>query len=116
VRVAPWIVLTTLLAFVGARLGSRALGPELAVFVGALLVGAVSNVIARVRRAPSALTSVPGLVVLLPGSIGLRSLDSLWQRDVELGVQTAFTVGMIVCALVAGLLVANLVSPPRQEL
>jgi uncharacterized membrane protein YjjP (DUF1212 family) len=112
---ALWIVATCALAFSGARWGSDALGPELGVFVGALLVGVVSNLLASARATPSAVTIVPGLMVLVPGSLGLRSLASLVEGQTLTGVHTAFAVLLVAGALVTGLLVANvLVRSPRE--
>jgi uncharacterized membrane protein YjjP (DUF1212 family) len=110
----PWIVLTGVLAFYGSRLGAVAFGPELGVFVGALTVGVTSNVLARLRDRPTTITLVPGLLILVPGSIGYRSLSSLLDREVVLGIETAFRMILIAMALVAGLLASNVVTPPRR--
>ena len=55
-----WIMFAGALAVGGSRLGAHALGPELGVFVGALTVGVASNLIARLRDRPAAVTLVPG--------------------------------------------------------
>lgn len=112
---AGWIVATCAVAFAGARWGSQELGAELGVFVGALLVGVISHLLARVRKTPSAVTIVPGLMVLVPGSLGLRSLASLVEGQTLTGVHGAFAVLLVACSLVTGLLVANvLVRSPRE--
>ena len=66
-----WIVAAGALAFGGARFGARGLGAELGAFVGALLLGMASNAAARVRNRPSVVTIVPGMMLLVPGSLGL---------------------------------------------
>jgi uncharacterized membrane protein YjjB (DUF3815 family) len=111
---APWIVVAGVLAFFGSRLGALAFGAELGVFVGALTVGVTSNILARLRDRPTTITLVPGLLILVPGSIGYRSLSSLLDREVVLGVETAFRMILIAMALVAGLLASNVVAPPRR--
>ncbi len=111
-----WIVATCALSFYGARFGSHALGPDMGVFLGAFLVGAVSNALARGRGTPSAVTALPGIIVLVPGSLGLRSLASLLEGQTLVGVNTAFAVFMVACALVTGLLLANFLVPTRREL
>ena len=115
-RDAIWIVLAGLLAVVGGRVGAHALGLELGVFVGALLVGAGSNLYARVLNRPATVILVPGILLLVPGSIGFRSLASLLDREVVLGVDTAFRMILMAVALVAGILVSNIVAPPRRTL
>ena len=57
---------------------------------------------------------MPGILLLVPGSIGYRSLASLLRREVVLGVETAFQMMLIAVALVAGMLIANIVSPHRR--
>jgi uncharacterized membrane protein YjjP (DUF1212 family) len=114
-RDLPWIQLAGWLAFGGARLGGMALGPELGVFVGALTVGVASNLYALALDRPSQIPLVPGVLLLVPGSIGFRSLASLLDRQVISGVETAFTMVLMATALVAGLLVANVVVPRRKS-
>ncbi|HZS46306.1 MAG TPA: threonine/serine exporter family protein [Blastocatellia bacterium] len=111
-----WILIAGALAVTGSRLGARALGPELGVFAGALTVGLVSNLLARWRDRPAAITLVPGILLLVPGSIGFRSLASLLDRQVVSGVDTAFKMTLMAVALVAGMLIANTVVPSRRTL
>ncbi len=111
---APWIIVAGALGFAGSRLGADALGPELGTFVGALTVGIASNVYAKLRDRPATIALVPGILLLVPGSIGYRSLASLLQREVVLGVETAFQMILIAISLVAGMLIANVVSPHRR--
>jgi len=50
---------------------------------------------------------VPGLALLVPGSFGLRSLDSLLAGQSVTGVEQGFQMFMMTMALVAGLLFSN---------
>lgn len=111
-----WIAAACSFAFAGSRLGALLLGAQLGAFVGALLLGITSNALARLRNRPSVTTVVPGLMLLVPGSMGFRSLSSLLERDVVAGVDTAFNMLMVAVALAAGLLSANALVPPRKVL
>ena len=111
-----WIALAGTLAYAGSRLGAQVLGPQLGAFVGALTVGLVTNLLARVRNRPAVITLVPAIMLLVPGSIGFRSMESLLARDVLAGVDTAFSMLMVAVGLVAGLLFANALVQPRKEL
>lgn len=115
-RDAGWIVLAGALAFWGARWGASVLGPELGVAVGALLLGLAANLHARLLDRPAAVLLVPGLMLLVPGSLGFRSVSLLAQHDIVVGIETAFTAVMVAVALVAGLLLANALLPPRRSL
>jgi uncharacterized membrane protein YjjP (DUF1212 family) len=111
-----WIWLACIVAFAGARLGARWMGPELGMFLGALALGVASNVRARLLDVPAGVTLVPGLMLLVPGSLGFRSLSSLLARDVVSGLELAFTAVMIAAALVAGLLAANVLVRTQRSL
>jgi uncharacterized membrane protein YjjP (DUF1212 family) len=115
-RDGGWVFAAGLLATEGVRLGGLLLGPQLAAFLGALLVGAAGNLLARLLRRPAALLQVPGLLLLVPGSLGFRSLSSLLHRDVLSGVHTAFEMTLVAIALTTGLLLAGVVVPPRRAL
>jgi uncharacterized membrane protein YjjB (DUF3815 family) len=111
-----WIALAGTLAFTGSRLGALLLGPQLGAFLGALIAGVASNLLGRVRDRPTIIALVPAIMLLVPGSIGFRSLESLMARDVLAGVDTAFSMLMVAVALVAGLLFANALVQPRKVL
>ena len=118
-RAAPrdvgWIMVAGIVAFLGARLGAAwSSSPELAVCLGATLVGIAGNLFSRLLDRPSGIMLVPGLMLLVPGSLGFRSVSSLLDQDVTSGVSAAFTMLLVASALVAGLLFANAVAPPRR--
>ncbi|MFN3964420.1 MAG: threonine/serine exporter ThrE family protein [Silanimonas lenta] len=86
------------------------------VFFAGLGVAAISNAYGRIFRRPGALLRVSGIILLVPGSVGFRSLTSVLERDVALGLDTAVAVLAALTALVAGLLFGNLLVPPRRHL
>jgi uncharacterized membrane protein YjjB (DUF3815 family) len=113
-RDVGWIALGCAASVAGSSLGVTALGPMLAPFAGALAVGVVGNAFARVADRPAAIVTLPGLLLLVPGSLGIRSMSALLADDVVTGIGTAFTVGFVAAALVSGLLFANVVVAPRR--
>ncbi len=112
----PWIALGTTVAFWGSRFGVEFLGPLLGAAAGATLAGVVANLFARLKRKPTVVLVVPSLILLVPGSIGYSSLTLLMQKDVLSGVDTAMTTLLVGVSLVAGLLLANVLIPPRNTL
>jgi uncharacterized membrane protein YjjB (DUF3815 family) len=90
------------------------LGPELGVFAGAFVAALSSNLIARRRDVPALVTLSPAMLLLVPGSVGFRSLALLLDREVVNGIQAAFRMILMFAALVAGLQVAGVALPaPR---
>ncbi|MFQ5527920.1 MAG: threonine/serine exporter ThrE family protein [Thermoanaerobaculia bacterium] len=111
---APLILVAAATAFLGARYGTEYLGLELGTCLGAYLVGTAGTILSRWRDVPSAVPVLPGLLLLVPGSLGFRSLSALIAKDVVSGVEAGFTMAMIALALVTGLLLANLTIEPRK--
>ena len=59
---------------------------------------------------------LPGILMLVPGSLGYRALDAFVRHDTLRGVETAFSLLLVAISLVGGLLTANAVLPPRRVL
>jgi uncharacterized membrane protein YjjB (DUF3815 family) len=112
----PWIVGAAVLAYLGARAGTAGLGPLLGAGCGALALGLASNALARVRLRPASITSVPGLLVLVPGSIGFRGVSSLFAADALSGLDLVTRMLATAMALVCGLLLASVLLPSRRTL
>ncbi|MFN8586260.1 MAG: threonine/serine exporter family protein [Candidatus Eisenbacteria bacterium] len=106
-----WIQLVGVLTFFAGRFATKAFGSEPGVLTGALVAAAASNLIARRRGTSPATTLIPAILLLVPGSVGFRSLTMLMNRDVLSGVEAAFRTISMVGALVAGLLTAGVFVP-----
>lgn len=111
-----WFLAAAALALYGSRAGTEVFGPQLGALVGAVLVGVASNLFARVVRRPAAIVQMPGIMLLVPGSVGFRSVAELVRQDTLSGVQTAFSMVLVAISLVTGLLLANVLLPPRNAL
>jgi uncharacterized membrane protein YjjB (DUF3815 family) len=110
------IVLVGFLAYGASRGGSLLLGPELGACIGGLVVGLVSNLSARLRDVPASVAQTPGLILLVPGTLGFQGFGALLDSDPTAGVLATFRMFIIAGSLVGGLLVAAVVVPPRRSL
>src|SRR5690606_18672122 len=110
---ARWVVLAGVIGFVSSALGARALGSEFGLFVGGLVIGVTSNLFARYLNRPATVPLLPGIILLVPGSVGFRGFNALFDHDVVSGVDSAFTALSLAIALVAGLFFANSLVVPR---
>jgi uncharacterized membrane protein YjjP (DUF1212 family) len=115
-REVPFMAIGSIAAYYGAEFGQSRLGPELGAFLGALVAGLCANSYARWRYKPSAIIAVPALLMLVPGSVGLRSVNALFADQVTTGIETAFSAAMIALALGTGMLVAGVIVPSRRVL
>ena len=113
-RDAPWIVLAGALGVMGGRGGAATFGVELGTFAGSLVVALAGSVYERLRRRQASVVVVPGILLLVPGSVGFRSLTSLLDRQAVTGIETAFSMILTAIALVAGMLVAGVILPERR--
>lgn len=115
-RYAWVMVVAGMLSFFSARYGTLYLGPEIGVLGAAVVVGVASNLYARIFDRPALTMMLPGLLMLVPGSLGLRSLQLFMDNETVNGVQSTFTVFVIGVALVVGLLLSNVILAPRKVL
>ncbi len=104
------------LGYLCTRYAGAALGSEAGVFIAGLVVGACANLYARRFNRPGAVVRVPGIILLVPGSVGFRSLSFALERDVLLSLDTGFALVALLISLVAGLLFGNLLVPARHNL
>jgi uncharacterized membrane protein YjjP (DUF1212 family) len=115
-RYVPVVVASVVLGYVCAQLGGVYVGPAFGVFIGSLVIGAASNLFARVANRPGALVREPGIMLMVPGSVGFRTLSFVFERDVLLGLDTAVALVTLLVSIVAGLLFGDLLVPPRRKL
>ncbi|MGB1197639.1 MAG: threonine/serine ThrE exporter family protein [Thalassotalea sp.] len=117
IKDAPWGIISGFIAYGASVWGAIHLGVALGAFVGAFALGIYSNIFSRLMKLPSSLVKLLGLVVLVPGSkvyIGLNSAISgqAMLNATDVGSQTF----LIFMSLVAGLIFANVILPPRKAL
>lgn len=114
-RALPWVLLAVVVAWLGAAAGRAAFGSDLGPFAGAFLVALVANAYARGLRRPAATLRIPGLLFLVPGSLGFRGLAHLLEHDPVQGIDLGFRMLLVAASLVAGLLLAGAVLPPPRD-
>ncbi|WP_440223885.1 threonine/serine ThrE exporter family protein [Dokdonella sp. MW10] len=110
------VICAVVLGYLCTRIGGAYVTAGFGVFLGGLVLGATSNVFARAFSRPGALIREPGIILLVPGSVGFRSLSFVFERDVMLGLDTGITLVTLLTALVGGLLFGDLLVPPRRKL
>lgn len=115
-RDAGWMALAAVIALTGSRMGAKGLGPELGAWVGAMGVGIGANLYSRIMDRPASVFMMVGIVLLVPGSLGLRSFTWMLQEQTLLGASAMFRTILVAIALATGILTANVVVRPRSTL
>lgn len=117
-----WLVVmgSVILGYLATRWGGSISGSlpgaPFGVFVGGVMLGALSNVYARYAQQPGAVVREPGIILLVPGSVSFRSVSYLLDRDATLGMDTGLLGITLLVSLVAGLLFGDLLVAPRRSL
>lgn len=111
-----WVTLAGVFGFGCAKIATYYFGSEMGILLGGFCVGAVSNIFARLKDRPSSIFQFPGIILLVPGSLGYRSLSFLFMQDVVGGLGTAFNMISIALGLVVGVFLGNILVKPRRSL
>ena len=82
---------------------TRAMPGAQSAFICAFVLALLANLAARTTQRPSQLYLMPGLLLLVPGALSFRSLETLLSGDAIVGVSGLADVALIASALVMGL-------------
>jgi uncharacterized membrane protein YjjP (DUF1212 family) len=85
-------------------------------FLSALGITMASNLFAQKFNRPGALIRVPGIILLVPGSLGFTTFNVVFAKDISGSIDLAFSVIVALVALVAGILFGNLLVSSRRYL
>ncbi len=87
------------------------LGNVVGAFVGALAVASAGHVYTYLSGQPDILVKIPGLIVLVPGSMGFRGVHALMEQDNASGVTLMTNMLLTGAVLAVGLLLADSIAP-----
>ena len=103
----------TVLALSASHVGEVLLGKKAGVFGAALAVGVAGELVGAYRRRSPLVFIVPGVFMLVPGSIGFNSALQLLSNQTVTGITTAFDTFVTAISIAYGLMIAALVLPKR---
>ncbi len=105
-----WILASTLISFCALKIASLFMDPLAAVGSAALTVGVISNLFTGWRNLPAAIMLMPGLLLLVPGSLGFSGISAIVTReDLPHGIAVITSMLLVAVSIVAGLLLANII-------
>lgn len=113
---APWSsvhvsVGACLLAWAVYSLVDARMGNVVGAFAGALAVASAGHLYQYLSNRPAALVQIPGLITLVPGSMGFRGVHALIEQDSAAGIRLITDMVMTGAVLAVGLLLANNILP-----
>jgi uncharacterized membrane protein YjjP (DUF1212 family) len=112
----PLVLVAVIVGYLVTYWSGNALGTPFGVFIGGLVLSAGSNLYARIKHRPGALVREPGVLLLVPGSVGFRSVSDLLNNQIASGGHIAVLLVTMLISLVAGLLFGDLLIAPRRSL
>ncbi len=112
----PVVMAAVVIGYTVSRFCGLGFGPTAGVFAGGLVLGALSNAWARWVGRPGAMIREPGVILLVPGSVGFRSMSFLMEQAIGPGANTGMLLVKLLVGLVAGLLIGDLLISPRRNL
>lgn len=115
-RDAPWGLLAGTIAYLSASLGAQVFESSLAGLIGAFVVGIYANAYSVMKNRPTSIVLLPGIVLLVPGSkmyIGLNNFVT--GESILANTMNSAQVLLAFMAIVAGLMFANMILPPKRR-
>lgn len=107
-------MLAAIVSYVVSRIGVAAGGLEIGVLLASMSVAVLGNLYGRVFKQSGALIRVPGVILLVPGTIGYHGATALFLDGGANLTDTSLLALRLLIALVGGLLFGNTLLPPRR--
>lgn len=113
---APWrslpvSVLACLLAWAVYSVVSAKMGNIVGAFSGAVAVASAGHLFHYMTRQPAVLVQIPGLITLVPGSMGFRGVHALMEQNSAAGISLITDMVLTGAVLAVGLLLADNILP-----
>jgi len=117
---APWSAVLVsaggcLLAWAAYSLAGAALGYVVGASCGAFALGVGGHLYHALSGRPSLLVQSPGLITLVPGSMGFRGVHALLAQDSAAGISLITEMLLTGAVLAVGLLLADNLAPPLLQ-
>lgn len=107
-------MLAAIISYMISRAGVAAGGLEFGVLLASMSIAVLANLYGRLFKRTGALIRVPGIILLVPGTIGYHGATALFLDGGENISDTTMLAFRLLIALVGGLLFGNTLVPPRR--
>lgn len=103
-----------IVSYLISRAGVAAGGLEFGVLLASMSIAILANLYGRIFKQAGALVRVPGIILLVPGTIGYHGATALFLDGGANLADTTLLALRLLIALVGGLLFGNTLLPPRR--
>jgi len=111
-----WIVLAAVLSYFSSQVFLELFGHTAGYLCSGAFIGSLSNIYSRFMNRPALIFLLPAIILLVPGSIGFKGLNLLFDRNVLEGFNSIFNMVTIGISLVSGTYFGALLVKPRRSI
>jgi uncharacterized membrane protein YjjP (DUF1212 family) len=111
-----WIVLASFISYFSSHIFIEMFGATAGYLCAGTLIGSLSNIYSRIKKRPSLIVLLPAIILLVPGSVGFKALNLLFDQNVMEGFNSIFTMTSIGISLVTGTYFGAILVKPRRSL
>lgn len=111
-----WVLLISSVGFFTTLFASQSFGVNIGTFLAGFAVCLIANGFARWQKRPTLLLELPGLITIVPGSIGFKGLQFFFEKNTLAGIDSIFDMFLIAIALVSGFLLASILLVSNRSL
>jgi len=110
----PIAMSAAIISYLVSRVGVAMGGLEFGVLIASMTIAILGNLYGRFYKRPGALIRVPGIILLVPGTIGYSGITAIFLQGGDGFADLATLALRLVISLVGGLLSGNTLVPPRR--
>jgi len=110
----PIAMSAAIISYLVSRVGVAMGGLEFGVLIASMTIAILGNLYGRFYKRPGALIRVPGIILLVPGTIGYSGITAIFLQGGDGFADLATLALRLVISLVGGLLFGNTLVPPRR--
>lgn len=107
-------MLAAIVSYIISRIGVAVGGLEFGVLLASMSIAVLANLYGRVFKQTGALIRVPGIILLVPGTLGYHGATALFLDGGASLTDTTLLALRLLISLVGGLLFGNTLLPPRR--
>lgn len=109
-----WILIACWCSYYTHQFAQKFVSPPVAVFIASFGLGIVSNSFSRIMNKNASTMLIPGMIILVPGSLGFFSITHLINSHIIAGLETALSMVTTTMALVFGIIASTILISTKR--
>jgi len=110
----PPMILSSLTGYLASYFSANYFSSDISTAIAAFVVGITGSLYGKYTHHPPLVSILAGILLQVPGSLGVRGFNAFIAQDVLSGTSTTFQMVYTGLAITVGLLLANLIVYPKH--